>query len=136
MERRSPLTDVAGLGLLAWGILLGYISVPTLLSHGPTWDGGISVIGAVLAAGHLAAAIGVTRRAAWGRRLGLAMGALGLFGSASVLITLTVSVISSGSQGIRGFLGLPLAIPAAMVAAYALILVFLLRAGPEFRRSA
>ncbi|MGZ6299332.1 MAG: hypothetical protein ACXWMN_02415 [Candidatus Limnocylindria bacterium] len=75
MSRRSRLTDLAGLGLAAWAVLLGYVSVPTLAGPDPFWDGGISVLGALLAVVHLAAAFGVMRRADWGRRLALAVGA-------------------------------------------------------------
>jgi hypothetical protein len=126
VERRSPLTDLAGLGLLAWAILLAYVSAPTLLSGDPLSDGGISLLGALLAAAHLAAALGVTRRVAWGRKLGLAMGAIGLFGSGVVLLTLAASLMG------RGFSGLPLAVPAGMVVVYGLIVVALLRAQREF----
>lgn len=127
MGHRSVLTDLAGVGLLAWAVLLAYISVPTLLSPDPFWDGGISL----LAAGHLVAALGVTRRAGWARRLGLWMGAIGLFGSGMVLLTLSASLLTRGNSG-SAFPGLLLAIPAGMLLTYGLIVVILLRARSEF----
>ena len=132
MGQRSPLTDLAGLGLLAWAALLAYISVPTLLSAGPFGDGGISLLAALLAAAHLVAAVGITRRAAWARRLGLWMGAIGVFGSGIVLLTLGASLLGRGLGSAGGFPGLPLAVPAGMVAFYGLIVLFLLRARNEF----
>jgi hypothetical protein len=63
MGRRSAVTDLAGLALLGWAMLLGYVSVPLMLSRGLLWDDGISLLGALLAAAHLAAALGVMRRA-------------------------------------------------------------------------
>jgi len=134
-RRQSPLTDLAGLGLLGWAVLLGYVSVPTLLSDDPFWDGGISVLGALLAAGHLAAAFGVTRRAVWGLRLALTMGAVGLFGSGIVLLTLAASVLERGTDGVGGSPGLVLAVPAGMVLVYGLIVMILLRARNEFSRA-
>ena len=132
MGHRSPLTDLAGLGLLAWAALLAYISVPTLLGPDPFWDGGISLLAASLATAHLVAAVGVTRRAAWARRLGLWMGAIGLFGSGMVLLTLAASLLGRGLSSAGGFPGLPLAVPAGMVLIYGLIVVLLLRARNEF----
>ena len=130
---RSPLTDLAGLGLLAWAVLLGYVSVPWIVSRGLLWDGGISLIGAILAAAHVAAAAGVMRRAGWGRRLGLWMAGVGLFGSGAVLLTLAPGVLSGDAGAVLGSPPLlVLAIPAGMVLAYGLILVILLRARGEF----
>jgi hypothetical protein len=130
---RSPLTDLAGLGLLAWAVLLGYVSVPWMLSRGLLWDGGISLIGAVLAAAHLAAALAVMRRAGWGRRLGLWMGGVGLFGSGAVLLTLAPGVLSGDAGAVLGSPPLlVLAIPAGMVLVYGLIVAILLRARGEF----
>jgi hypothetical protein len=131
---RSPLTDLASLGLLGWAVLLGYVSVPWMLSRGLLWDGGISLLGAFLAAAHLAAALGVTRRAAWARRLGLWMAGVGLFGSAAVLLTLAPGVLSDKGAAMLGGSSplLALAIPAGMVLVYGLILVHLLRARDEF----
>jgi hypothetical protein len=134
VERRSPLTDLAGLGLLAWAILLAYVSVSPLLSGDLSSDGGISALGALLAAAHIAAAFGVMRREAWGRSLALAMGAIGLFGSGVVLLTLAGSLVGRGVDSVGGFPGLPLAVPAGMVIVYGLIVVILLRAGREFTR--
>jgi hypothetical protein len=136
MQRRSWLTDLAGLGLLAWAVLLGYVSVPWILSRGLLWDGGISLLGAVLAAAHLVAALGVTRRAPWARRLGLWMAGVGLFGSGVVLLTLGGSVFGPAAPATGASPLLVLAIPAGMVAVYALILILLLRARSEFTRIA
>ena len=123
------LADIAAVLLLAWAGLLAYVSVPTLLSDDPLWDGGVSVLGAVLAAGHVVAALGVLRRLGWGRRLGLILGAIGLFGSLAVLVTLAASLTSSdlpdGSEAV-------LLIPAGMAVTYGLIVVFLYRARAEF----
>lgn len=130
---RSPLTDLAGLGLLGWAVLLGYVSVPWMLSRGLLWDGGISLLGAALAALHLVAAIGVTRRVGWGRQLGLWMGGIGLFGSGAVLLTLAPGVLSGDAGAVIGSAPLMvLAVPAAMVLVYGLIFVLLLRARGEF----
>ena len=130
---RSPLTDLASVGLLAWAVLLGYVSIPWMLSRGLLWDGGISLLGAALAALHLVAAIGVTRRAGWARRLGLWMAGVGLFGSGVVLVTIAPGALSDDAAATFG--GSPLqlmAVPAGMVLVYGLILVILLRARDEF----
>jgi hypothetical protein len=132
MRRRSWLTDLAGLALVAWAVLLAYVSVPTLAGPDPFWDGGIYALGALLAVLHLAAAFGVMRREDWGRRLALAVGGIGLFGSGMVLITLAASVLGRHVPGAAGFVGLPLAVPAGMVAVYALIVAILVRARSEF----
>jgi hypothetical protein len=117
--------------LLGWAGLLAYVSLPDLLSDDPLWDGGVSVLGAVLAVGHLAAALGVVRRATWGRRLGLALGGIGLFGSGAVLITLIPGL--DRAQELIGRLPiLVLAIPAGMVVSYGLIVLALYRARDEF----
>ena len=130
---RSPLTDLAGLGLLGWAVLLGYVSIPWMVSRGLLWDDGISLLGGILAAAHLVAAIGVTRRAAWGRRLGLWMAGIGLFGSGAVLLTLAPGVLSGDAGGVLGSPPLVvLAVPAGMVLVYGLIVVLLLRARGEF----
>jgi hypothetical protein len=129
--QRSPLTDLAAALLLAWAFLLAYVSLPVVLSDDPLWDGGVSVLGALLAAGHLAAALGVVRRTAWGRRLGLAVGGIGLFGSAAVLVTLIPGL--ERAEALIGRLPiLVLAIPAGMVVSYGLIVVVLYRARDEF----
>jgi hypothetical protein len=132
-SRRSLRTDLAGLGLLGWAVLLGYVSVPLMLSRGLLWDGGISLLGALLAAAHLVAALGVARRAGWARRLGLWMGGLGLFGSGAVLLTLLPGVLSGDAGAVLASPPLVLlAVPACMVLVYALIFFILLRAGTEF----
>ena len=120
------------MGLLAWAALLAYISIPTLLGPAPFSDGGISLLAASLAAAHLVAAVGITRRAAWAHRLGLWMGAIGLFGSGMVLLTLAASLLGRGLSSAGGFPGLLLAIPAGMVLVYGVIVAILLRAGREF----
>jgi len=129
---RSPLTDLAGLGLLAWAVLLGYVSVPWILSRGLLWDDGISLLGAVLAAAHLVAALGVTRRAGWARRLGLWMAGVGLFGSGVVLLTRGGGRMGPAAPPIGASPAVVLAIPAGMVVVYALIFILLLRAKGEF----
>ena len=133
VRRRSALTDLAGLALLGWAVLLGYVSVPWILSRGLLWDGGISLVGAALAAGNLVAAIGVTRRAGWGRRLGLWTGGIGLFGSGAVLLTLAPGILGGDAGALIG--GSPLlvlAVPAGMVLVYGLIVAILIRARDEF----
>lgn len=132
MAQRPGLTDVAALLLLGWAGLLAYVSLPVLLSDDPLWDGGVSVLGALLATGHLAAALGVVRRRAWGRRLGLAVGGIGLFGSAAVLVTLIPGL--ERADALIGRLPiLVLAIPTGMVVSYGLIVVVLYRARDAFR---
>ncbi len=128
-ERRTVLPDVAALLLLAWAGLLAYVSVPTLLSDDPLWDGGISVLGAVLAAAHVVAALGIFRRVGWARGLGLALGVIGLFGSVAVLLTLGASLFSSD---LPDEAPLVLIIPAGMAFAYGLIVVTLYRARAAF----
>jgi hypothetical protein len=133
IQRRSRLTDLAGLGLLGWAVLLGYVSFPTLLSDDPFWDGGVSAIGGLLAVGHLAAAIGVTRRAGWARTLAMWMGAIGLFGSGAVLLTLGGGLLGPSASVIGSAIPvLVLAIPAGMFITYGLIVLILLRARTEF----
>lgn len=128
---RSLLTDVAAVLLLGWAGLLAYVSLPIVLSDDPLWDGGVSVLGALLAGGHLAAALGVVRRAASGRRLGLVVAGIGLFGSAAVLITLLPGL--ERAEAVIGRLPiLVLAIPAGMVVSYGLVVVVLYRAQHEF----
>ena len=131
MPTRSAFTDVAAVLLLGWAGLLAYVSLPALVSDDPLWDGGVSVLGALLAVAHLAAALGVVRRAGWGRRLGLAVAGIGLFGSAAVLITLIPGL--ERAEAVIGRLPvLVLAIPAGMVVSYGLIVVALYRARDEF----
>jgi hypothetical protein len=60
------------------------------------------------------------------------MGAIGLFGSGMVLLTLAASLLGRGLGSAGGFPGLPLAVPAGMVAFYGLIVLILLRARNEF----
>jgi hypothetical protein len=130
---RSPLTDLAGLGLLGWAVLLGYVSIPVMLSRGLLWDDGISLLGAALASAHLVAAIGVTRRAGWARRLGLWMASIGLFGSGAVLLTLAPGVLNGKAAAVLGSAPvLVLAIPTGMVLVYGFIVATLLRARDEF----
>lgn len=129
MARRSPLTVIAGLLLLVWAGLLAYVSVPTLLSDDPFWDGGISVLGAFLAGAHLAAGLGVLARARWGRQLGLVLGWIGLFGTMAVVVTLAANMVSTG---LPQETPLVLAIPAGMAMLYAVIVFALWRAKAEF----
>lgn len=129
---RSPLTDLAGLGLLAWAVLLGYVSVPWIVSRGLLWDNGISLLGAALAALHLVAALGVTRRNGWARRLGLWMAGVGLLGSGVVLVTLAPGVLSDDAAVLGSTPLQLLAVPGGMVLVYGLILMILLRARDEF----
>lgn len=128
-------TNLAALLLLGWAGLLAYVSLPVLLSDDPLWDGGVSVLGVLLAVAHLAAALGVLRRAGWSRRLGLAVAGLGLFGSAAVLITLIPGL--ERAEALIGRLPvLVLAIPAGMVVSYGMIVVALYRARDEFSQPA
>jgi len=129
MGRRSPLTVIAGLLLLVWAGLLAYVSLPTLLSDDPLWDDGISVLGAVLAVAHLAAGLGVLALAPWGRRLGLVLGGIGLFGTVAVVLTLAANMLSSE---IAQETPIVLAIPAGMAILYAVIVLALWRARDEF----
>lgn len=129
MARRSPLTVVAGLLLLVWAGLLAYVSLPTLLSDDPLWDGGISVLGAFLAVAHLAAGVGVLARTPGARRLGLLLGGIGLFGTVAVVLTLAANMMSSG---LPPETPLVLAIPAGMAVAYGIIVLALWRAKAEF----
>ena len=132
MDRRTVLPDVAALLLLAWAGLLAYVSVPTLLSDDPLWDGGVSVLGAVLAAGHVAAALGVLRRARWGRGLALGIAIVGMIGSASVFFGLAVGLARGRPEIIDEMYVVPLLIPIGMIATYGVILVGVYRAKSEF----
>ena len=75
------------------------------------------------------AALGIFRRVGWARRLGLALGVIGLFGSVAVLLTLGASLFSSD---LPDEAPLVLIIPAGMAVAYGLIVVTLYRARAEF----
>ena len=99
------------------------------MSDDPLWDGGISVLGAVLAAAHVVAALGIFRRAGWARGLGLALGVIGLFGSLAVLAGLAASLLSSDLPDEAPVV---LIIPAGMAVTYGLIVVFLYRSRGEF----
>ena len=129
MTGRAWHVDLAGGLLLGWAGLLAYVSVPTLLSDDPLWDAGVSVLGAVIAAGHLAAAIGVFVRRSWGRRLGLLVGGVGVFGTGLVLVTLASNLGSVPDY--VPVTPLVLGIPAAMFAAYLLPFVILWRSPAE-----
>ena len=135
MTARSALTDVAAVLLVGWAGLLAYVSLPVILSDDPLWDSGVSVLGVLLAVAHLAAALGVVRRAGWGRRLGLAVAGIGLFGSAAVLITLIPGLERAEAITGRSPI-LVVAIPAGMVVSYGLIVVALYRARDEFSQAA
>jgi hypothetical protein len=123
---------VAGVLLLAWAGLLGYVSLLTGWSFDDPIEGGLIILGVIFAAAHLVAAIGVFLRATWGRILGLVVGGIGLVGTGLVLVTL-----ASGVGAVAG-LGVPmsplvLGIPAGMVAVYLVIEVILYVSRDEFR---
>ncbi len=130
---RSWLVNVAAGLLLVGGLLLLYVSWPTF---GPIdgADGGLTALGLGLAAIHFAGAVGVTMRRGWGRLLGLIAGWIGLFGSGSVLLTMVAGLGSMDEAATFGLRIGPevLAIPAAMAAAYVLIVVALLRGRAAF----
>jgi hypothetical protein len=126
------LTDVAALLLLLWAGLLAYGSLPTLLGDDPLWDDGVSVLGAVLAAAHLVAALGVLRRARWGRGLGLGVAIVGLIGSAAVLLGFAVGMNLARPELLPGIYAVSLLIPLGMLATYLVIAVSLIRARSEF----
>jgi hypothetical protein len=129
MAGRSPLTVVAGFLLLVWAGLLAYVSLPTLLSDDPLWDGGVSVLGGFLAVAHLAAGLGVLSRAPGARRAGLVVGGIGLFGTVAVVVTLASNMLSTG---VSLETALVLAIPSGMALLYAVIVFALWRAKAEF----
>ncbi len=75
--------------------------------------------------------MGILRRIGWSRRLGLALGVIGLLGSGAVLLTLAANL--GNGPPVMGEVPLTvLAIPAGMAATYAVIVVALLRARAEF----
>ena len=120
------------MGLLAWAVLLGYVSIPWIVSRGLLWDGGISLLGSGpggcpprgRARGDPSGTVGSPAGAVDGRgravreRRGAAHAGGSVFGPAAP---------AAGASPL-----LVLAIPAGMVALYALILIILLRAGGEF----
>jgi hypothetical protein len=131
MGRRSLLPDLAALILLGWVGLILFIQVPILLGDDPFANPAWSVTGAILAGAHVAAAVGIFRRLAWGRRLGLWIGGLAMFATAFVLVTWTVSALATIGPSAEA---LPaILIPAAMFASYAVVVGLLWRARPEFR---
>ena len=96
---------------------------------GPNMDPGMTLLGFALAAMHLVAALGTGLRRHWGRLLGLVVGWIGLFGTGAVFVTLAAALPSVASQSLYAsgsWLGV-LAIPGAMVGAYLLIVVVLMR---------
>ena len=123
VESRVMLLNLVTALLIVGGVLL-------LISwSGPSMDPGMTVLGLVLAAMHFAAAAGTALRRRWGRLLGLVVGWIGLFGTGAVLVTFVASIAAAGIPALPGggsWLGV-LLIPAAMVAAYAVIVVVLMR---------
>ena len=134
MPRRSLLTDLAGVLLLGWAGLLAFVSLTGWSLDDPV-EAFLIVVGLVLAASHLIAALGVFGRRSWARRLGLIVGGIGLVGTLVVVITLV-----PGLDRVRDVTGSwtigPLAIPVAMAATYALIVWLLWRASGAFPTSA
>jgi hypothetical protein len=123
--------DAAGLLLLGWGVLIAWVSSPPLLRGELLDDGGVSLIGAVLALLHVVAVVGIARRSGWSRGLGIGLAGVGLFGSISVL------GLFAGGAGtmldVDPGAGLVLlAIPAGMAASYLVVLVALLRGRDAF----
>jgi hypothetical protein len=130
LPRRSLLTDVAGLLLLCWAGLLGFVSLTGWSLDDPT-EAFLLVVGTVFAASHLAAAFGVFRRAGWGRRLGLVVGGIGLVGTSVVAVTLLPGL--DRARDVTGSWTIaPLAIPVAMTASYVAIVGLLWRGRGEF----
>jgi hypothetical protein len=131
MRPRAWLVDLAGILLLAWAGLLGYVSLLTGWSFEDPVEGFVIVVGVVFAGSHLVAALGVFRRAPWARRLGLIVGGVGLVGTVLVVVTLVPGL--DPARDVTGAWGIaPLAIPAAMAATYAVIVVALWRARGAF----
>jgi hypothetical protein len=129
---RLAVPDLAGLVLFAWSLLLAYVSVPSLLAGQDLLaDGGISVLGAVMAVLHLAAAVGITQRHRWARTLGIILAIIGVGGSLAVLIPM-IGAIESVRAIDPNALPTFLAIPAGMVLTYGLALVVLLRSRLAF----
>ena len=132
MRRRAWPVDLAAVLLVGWAGLLAYVSFPTLFSDDPVWDGGVSLLGAGLAVAHAAAAIGLVARAGWGRRLGLVIGGIGLFGTGAVLVTHALSLASAPGDAFIGSAPAIMAIPAGMLATYVIVFVILWRARDAF----
>jgi hypothetical protein len=128
---RAWHVDLAGILLIAWAGLIAYVSVPTLLGEDPLWDGGVSLLGALVATAHLIAALGVFTRQSWGRRLGLVVGGVGAVGTGLVLVTLAANVGSVPAPAGPAS-PLVLGIPAAMFATYLAVVLILWRARPAF----
>jgi hypothetical protein len=131
MPRRAWLVDLAGILMLGWAGLLGYISLATGWSFDDPVEAFLIVVGVVFATSHLIAAFGVIRRAAWARRLGLIVGGIGLVGTTTVVV-----ILIPGLDQVRDLTGgwtiAPLAIPVAMAATYLVIVVVLWRGGGAF----
>lgn len=130
MIRRSFLPDVAALILLGWVGLILFVEIPTLLGDDPFANPPRSVTSAILAAAHVAAAVGIVRRVAWGRRLGLWIGGLAMFGTAFVLVTSILSALAylgPTAEALSAIL-----IPLAMFTSYAVVVGLLWRARAEF----
>ena len=130
MPRRDLLTDAAGLLLLGWAGLLGYVSLSGWSLDDPI-EAFLIVVGVVLAGSHLVAGLGVFRRTAWARRLGMIVGGIGLVGTAVVAVTL-IPGLGRVEEVTGSWTVAPLAIPLEMVATYAAIVWLLWRAPGEF----
>jgi hypothetical protein len=131
MRQRASHVDLAGLLLLGWAGLLGYVSLLTGWSFEDPVEGVLLVVGVVFAASQLVAALGVFRRAAWARLLGLIVGGIGLVGTGLVLLTLAANLGAAPDLG-APMSPLVLGIPAAMIAAYVVIEVILYRSRDAF----
>lgn len=89
------------------------------------------IVGVVVAASHLVAALGVFRRAAWARLLGMVVGGIGLVGTGLVLLTLVANLGAVPELGVP-VSPLVVGIPGVMFAAYLVIEVILYRSGDSF----
>jgi apolipoprotein N-acyltransferase len=78
----------------------------------------------------VSAAVGIVRRRAWGRRLGLWIGGLAMFGTALVLVTWTVNALATIGPSAEALAAI--LIPAGMFASYAVVVGLLWPARPEF----
>lgn len=101
-----------------------------MLGDDPFANPAVSVSGAIWAGAHVVAALGIVRRFSWGRRLGLWIGGLAMFGTGFVVVTWTLSALAylgPTSEALSAIL-----IPLAMFASYAVVVGLLWRARAEF----
>lgn len=134
MEHTRPgglWLDGAGVVLLVWGLLLVWVSLPGVLAGRALDDGAMELLGVLLGALHVAAAMGIALRRGWSRTLGIAVGALGLLGSISVLAAF-VAGIGAMLELAPGATPALLAIPVGMTATYLLAVVVLVRNADAF----